>query len=147
MKNVVTKINMGLLPNNCTNYLAPHLILLSNLYNDIFASIGHVIMCLSIASCVLVIYVFLVFPFGYRQIPESRLTLITPTSSTSRPGSKARDNLAFLESSILCFHKLILSTIILHAVQMSLLINIIVSHECMFFLEPITCIPTYEPQR
>ena len=26
MKNVVTKINMGLFPNNCTNYLAPHLI-------------------------------------------------------------------------------------------------------------------------
>ena len=52
---------MGLVPNNCTNYLAPHLMLLSNLDNDIFASIGHVIMCLRIAPCDRVIYVCFVF--------------------------------------------------------------------------------------
>ena len=61
MKNAVIKINMGSYPNNCTTYLAPYLILLSNLYNDIFASIGHVIMCLRIAPCERVIYVCFVF--------------------------------------------------------------------------------------
>ena len=63
MNNVVTKKNMGLFPNNCTNYLAPHLIFALNLYNDIFASTWHVIMWLSIAPCVLEIYVFFAFPF------------------------------------------------------------------------------------
>ena len=29
MNNVMTKLNMGLLPNNCTNYLALHLIVLA----------------------------------------------------------------------------------------------------------------------
>ena len=58
---MATKINMGLFPNNCTNYLAPYLMLLFNLNDIIFASIGHVIMCLRIAPCDRVIYVFFVF--------------------------------------------------------------------------------------
>ena len=63
MKNVVTKLNVGLIPNNFPKLFGSPFNFAFDLYDIIFASIGHVIMCLRIAPCDRVIYVFFVFLF------------------------------------------------------------------------------------